>query len=127
MEYTAIVTVLVLFQFFWYSYYVGIQRSKHGVKAPAISGHPMFERAFRVQQNTLEQLVVFLPSLWLFAIFVNAHWAAGIGLVFLIGRFIYRAAYMKDPATRGVGFVIGVAATVTLGIGALVGAVTRLI
>jgi hypothetical protein len=80
-----------------------------------------------VQQNTLEQLVVFLPSLWLFAWFVDARWAAVIGLVFLLGRFVYRAAYLKDPGKRTAGFAIGMLAVLTLGIGALIGAVLRLL
>ncbi len=127
MEYPAIVTALVLLQYFWFSFAVGIYRGRHGVKAPAISGHPEFERAFRIQQNTLEQLVVFLPGLWLFAWFVNPAWAAGIGVVFMIGRFIYRAAYMKDPSTRSLGFTIGAVAAITLVVGGAVGAVLRLV
>lgn len=126
MEYVAIVTVLVLLQFFYFSFYVGTQRVRHGVKAPAVSGHPDFERAFRVQQNTMEQLVVFLPSLWLFAWFVSPTWAAGIGLFFLVGRFVYRAAYMRDPSSRSLGFGIGILAALVLGVGALIGAVLRL-
>jgi glutathione S-transferase len=127
MEYPAIVTILVLLQFYWFSYTVGAMRVRHGVAAPATSGHPDFDRAFRVQQNTLEQLVVFLPSLWLFAWFVDARWAAVIGLVFLLGRFVYRAAYLKDPGKRTAGFAIGMLAVLTLGIGALIGAVLRLL
>jgi uncharacterized MAPEG superfamily protein len=127
MEYTAIVTVLVLLQFLYFSVAVATQRGKTGVKAPATTGHPDFERAFRIQQNTLEQLMIFLPSLWLFANFVDARWAAGIGLVFLIGRFIYRSAYLRDPGTRTIGFVIGMTATLTLAVGALIGATLRLL
>lgn len=127
MEYTAIVTALVLLQYFWFSFSVGVYRGRHGVKAPAITGHPEFERAFRVQQNTLEQLVVVLPGLWLFAWFVNPVWAAALGVAFMIGRFIYRAAYMKDPSTRSLGFTIGAIAAVTLVVGGAVGAALRLI
>ena len=106
MEVTAIVTILALLQFVFFSVQVGGMRGKHGVSAPAVSGHPEFERAFRVQQNTMEQLVVFLPALWLFGHFVNYLWAAGFGIVFIIGRFIYRAEYVKDPSSRGPGFMI---------------------
>jgi len=105
MEAVAIVTVLVLCQFVWFSIQVGSMRGKHSVKAPATSGHSEFERSFRVQQNTMEQLVVFVPALWIYAYIVNPLWAAGFGLVFLIGRFIYRAAYLKDPDGRGIGFM----------------------
>lgn len=106
MELVAIVTILTLCQFVLFSVQVGSMRGKHGVKAPAVSGHPDFERMFRIQQNTLEQLVVFVPALWIFAQYVNPLWAAGLGLVFIIGRFIYRSSYLKDPASRGMGFTI---------------------
>jgi uncharacterized MAPEG superfamily protein len=125
MEYIAIVTLLVLLQFFVFSFLVGAMRVKHGVKAPAIAGHPAFDRAFRVQQNTMEQLVVFIPALWIFGYFVDPRWGAGIGLLFLIGRFVYRAAYMQDPGKRTIGFAIGAASTMTLIIGGLIGLLMR--
>ena len=106
MEALAIVTILALLQFVWFSVQVGGMRGKHGVKAPAIAGHPDFERMFRIQQNTMEQLVVFLPALWMFGRFVDSLWAAGFGVVFIIGRFVYRATYLKDPGSRGTGFVL---------------------
>lgn len=127
MEWIAIVTLLALFQFFAFTALVGRERGKHGVKAPAISGHPEFERAFRVQQNTMEQLIVFLPSLWLFGLYVSPTWGAGIGLVFLLGRFVYRAGYMRDPAKRHSGFVIGTISVVALLLGGLFGAISQLI
>ena len=106
MEYTTIVTVLILLQFTWFGIQVGSMRAKHDVKAPAMSGAPEFERMFRIHYNTMEQLVVFLPVLWLYANMVNPLWAAGFGVVFLIGRFIYRAAYLKDPASRSTGMTL---------------------
>lgn len=127
IEYTAIVTLLAVMQFMLFSVQVGSMRVKHGVKAPATTGHPQFERMFRVQQNTMEQLVVFLPALWIYAYFVNALWGAGIGLVFIIGRTIYRAAYVKDPASRSNGFTIGVLAIAVLLVWSLVAAVMSLI
>ena len=120
MELPAIVTCLALLQFSWFSVQVGGMRGKHGVKAPAMSGPPEFERMMRVQQNTMEQLVVFLPALWLHAYLVNPLWAAGIGLLFIIGRFIYRAAYLRDPSSRSLGFVTGYIATAVLLVWALV-------
>ena len=107
MEPLVIVTCLALLQYFAFGLYVGKMRMEHGVKAPAMSGHPAFERAFRVHENTLEQLIVFIPALWMYGYFVNAWWGAGFGIVFIISRFIYRSAYMKDPATRGNGFTLG--------------------
>ena len=106
MEIVAIVTILALGQFVYFSIQVGSMRGKHAVTAPAVSGHPDFERAFRIQQNTMEQLVVFLPALWIYSHYVSPLWGAGFGLVFIIGRFIYRASYLKDPASRGTGFVL---------------------
>lgn len=106
MQAAVIVTILALGQFIWFSIQVGSMRAKHGVKAPAISGHPDFERMFRIQQNTMEQLVAFIPALWIFAYLVSPFWGAALGLVFIIGRFIYRASYLKDPGGRGIGFTV---------------------
>ncbi len=127
IEYTAIVTLLALMQFMLFSIQVGSMRVKHGVKAPAIAGHPEFERMFRIQQNTMEQLVVFVPALWIYAYLVNPLWGAGIGLLFIIGRFVYRAAYLKDPASRSNGFTIGVLAIAVLLVWSFVAAVMSLI
>lgn len=120
MEAIAIVTILALLQFIWISVQVGSMRGKHKVKAPAISGAEEFERAFRIQQNTMEQLVVFIPALWMFGYLVNPYWGAGIGLVFIVGRFIYRSSYLKDPASRGPGFTITFVPTAVLLVWSLV-------
>jgi uncharacterized MAPEG superfamily protein len=106
MEAVVIVTVLALMQYVYFGVQVGGARQKSGVKAPAISGDQQFERANRVHQNTLEQIVVLIPALWLYARFVNPLWGAGLGVVYLIGRFIYSAAYKKDPSTRSLGFML---------------------
>jgi uncharacterized MAPEG superfamily protein len=106
MEYITIITVLALLQFAWFGFRVGSMRAKHEVKAPAMSGAPEFERMFRVHYNTMEQLILFLPALWLFANMVNPLWAAGIGVVYLVGRFIYQASYLKDPSSRSLGFAL---------------------
>ena len=114
MEAVAIVTILALGQFFLFSIQVGSMRVKHGVKAPTVTGHPEFERMFRIQQNTMEQLVAFIPALWIFGYLVNPFWGAAIGLVFIVGRFVYRASYLKDPASRGMGFTITFLSTAIL-------------
>ena len=106
MEAVVIVTVLALVQYVYFGVQVGGARQKSGVKAPAIAGDQDFERVNRVHQNTLEQLVVLIPALWLYAHYVNPLWGAGFGVVYLVGRFIYSAAYKKDPSTRSVGFMM---------------------
>ncbi len=119
----AIVTVLALLQLFVFAFQVGKQRAKHEIKAPAISGEVEFERTFRVHQNTLEQLVIFVPALWLFGYYVHSLIGAGIGLVFIIARFVYRGSYLSDPSTRSTGFGIGALAMMVLLLGGLIGAV----
>jgi len=121
MEPVAIVTVLILAQYFWFSILVGKTRIAHDVPAPAVIGNAIFERYFRIHQNTLEQLVVILPAMWLFAWYVEPLSAAGLGLVFIIGRAIYCSAYAQDPAKRTTGFVVGSLAQTVLLLGALIG------
>ena len=126
MPYVAIVTVLALLQFLWLGFAVGRARARYNVPAPASSGNEMFERHFRVHMNTLEQLVVFLPALWMFARFVNPVWAAALGGVFIVGRFVYAAAYVRDPRSRSFGFALTSLPTLVLLIGSVVGAVRAL-
>lgn len=123
MESVAIVTILALGQFILFSVQVGSMRGKHGIKAPATTGHPEFERVFRVQQNSMEQLVAFIPALWMFGYLVNPLWGAAMGLVFIIGRFIYRSSYVKDPAARGMGFTITFVPTAVMLVWGLIAAV----
>jgi uncharacterized MAPEG superfamily protein len=127
MTYVDIVTALALLQFFVFATKVGAARGKYGVDAPAVSGHPIFERRFRVQQNTLELLILFVPGINLFARYVNPLWAAGLGLVYLLGREIYSAAYVKDPAKRSLGFGLSALPTLVLVAGGAVGAAWQVI
>jgi uncharacterized MAPEG superfamily protein len=127
VELVAIVTSLALLQAFFFALHVGKQRVSQGVAAPAVTGAPEFERAFRVHQNTIEQLIIFIPALWMFAEYVRADIAAGIGLAFIIGRQIYRGAYVGDPAKRSAGFSIGALSMMILLIGGMVGAVMNLL
>lgn len=127
MEYSAIITLLALMQFMLFAMLVGKTRVATGIKAPAVTGDPIFERYFRVQQNSLENLVIFLPALWLFNHYWDARIGAGIGLLYIISRFIYLRGYVADPAKRGTGFGIGFLCEVVLVLGALIGAIMALI
>jgi len=126
MEYVAIVTALALLEYMWISVRVGAARGKYNVEAPATSGNPIWERHYRVQQNTVEQLVVFLPAVWIFASFGSPVWAAALGLLFVAGRLVYAITYVQDPAKRTVGFGMTFLANVVLVLGSLVQAVRAL-
>jgi glutathione S-transferase len=106
---------------------VGSARAKYGVKAPAMTGHPDFERVVRVHKNTLEQLVIFLPALWLFGHFVSARYGAALGLVWLVGRALYAWGYYQAADKRGPGFGIAILATIVLVLGSLFGIVRALL
>ena len=103
---TALVSLIAILFYFFTSTRVARARAKFKVKPPAIAGHPDFERVFRVQMNTLEWLPIFLPSLWLFAIYVSDLWAALCGLVWIAGRIAYLIGYEQAAAKRGPGFLI---------------------
>ena len=127
MDWVIIVTVLALLQYSWFGVEVGSMRGKHGVKAPATSGAPEFERMYRVHYNTMEQLVLMLPLMWLFAYNVNATWAAGFGVVFLVGRLLYRSEYLKDPSSRSPGFAMSFLPSAVMAIWLLVNAIINLL
>jgi glutathione S-transferase len=114
MQYVSLVTLLLLIQYLIFSMMVGAARSKSGIKAPAVTGDEQFERAYRVQMNTLEQLVMTLPALWLSGLYFEPFVAALLGLTFFLGRVLYRMGYMKSPEKRGAGFGIGFLGTVGL-------------
>jgi glutathione S-transferase len=122
----ALVTVLALFVYIATFVNAGRLRHRFDIKAPAVAGPPAFERALRVQQNTLEQLVWFLPALWLFVLLVSPLWGGVLGLVWVGGRVLYAIAYQRAPEARGPGFVIGFAASAILLLGALLGAIVNL-
>lgn len=108
MAYVLIVIVLALLQFVAFGIAVGRARHRYGVTAPAVTGHEIFERYFRAQMNTLEQLVVFIPATWLFAQFIDPRWAAALGAVYLLGRTLYFISYVKNPSSRRTGFLLTV-------------------
>jgi len=123
MTYVDIVTVLAILQFIVFGFKVAGARGKYGIRAPAVTGHEIFERHFRVQQNTLEQLIAFIPALYLFSRYNSPFLAAGLGVVYLIGREVYAATYVKDPAKRSMGFGLTFLPIAILLAGGLIGAV----
>ena len=118
-SWVAIVTLVALLAYVWMGVRVGGARKKCGIHAPCMTGDPELERHIRVQANTLEWLPIFLPSLWLFAIYWNDMVAAGLGVIWIVGRVIYALGYAAAPDKRELGFVIQMAATAILLFGAL--------
>lgn len=114
---------LALLQFFVFAGFVGRARVVSGVEAPAVTGDPMFERYYRVHYNTMEQLVVFIPSMLLFANYISASVAAILGLIFIVGRTLYFRAYIKEPSKRGPGYGLSMLPMLILLLGGLGGAV----
>jgi len=114
MEFVALVTLLLLCQYVVFMGMCGKARAQSGIKAPAVTGDETFERAYRVQMNTIEQLIIALPAMWISALYFKPMLAAALGLVFFVGRMMYRVGYMKDPAGRGPGMIVGFLANIVL-------------
>jgi glutathione S-transferase len=125
IAYVSLATVLIILVYFWTMMGVGRARQRHGIKAPATTGNPEFERVMRVQENTLEQLVIVLPAIWLFSITIDDRIAGLLGVIFAIGRIVYAQGYRADADKRGPGFLIGGIATLIALIGALVGVIWK--
>ncbi|MDJ0929471.1 MAG: MAPEG family protein [Gammaproteobacteria bacterium] len=126
MDLVYLVIALALLQFFFFGGMVGRARVKYEVAAPSTSGNDVYERYFRVHYNTMEQLVVFIPAILLFGHYLSPNWAAAIGVIYLIGRFIYFRAYVTDPPKRGLGFglsMLPIAILLLGGLGAAIWAV----
>jgi glutathione S-transferase len=126
-HFTAIVTCLAVLVYFFTAIRVSRARAAFGIKAPAITGNPDFERAFRVQMNTLEWMPIFLPSLWLFAIYISDGIAAAIGLVWIVGRILYMTGYAQAANKRGPGFGVQALAAGALWLGSLGAVLWRLV
>ena len=127
MAYVDIVTALALLQFVLFGFKVGGARGRFGVKAPATTGNEIFERYFRVQQNTLELLIALIPGLYLFSRYFNPLIASVLGVIYLVGREVYAASYVKDPAKRSAGYGISFLPTTILVVGGLIGAIRQLV
>ena len=122
---TALITLLTVLLMFVTSVIVGKVRVKYEIMAPATSGHEMFDRAYRVQMNTMEAALMMLPSLWIYAIFNGETGAFAMGVIWLLGRAWYAQSYLSNPARRGPGFGIALVALAGLWFGALVGLALR--
>ncbi|MBJ21068.1 MAG: MAPEG family protein [bacterium] len=127
MELPAIVTLIALLEYNVFGFRVGSGRAAHNVEAPYTNGNEEWQRLNRVHQNTLEQLIVFIPALWIFCQYWSPTVGAGIGAIFIIARPIYAAAYVKSPPSRTIGFASGYLATVVLVLGGLAGAIMNLL
>ena len=127
MHWIAAVVLLALLEYFVFAFLVARARGKYGVQAPAITGHPVFERTFRVQQNTMELLVIFVPASALFGTYLSWRWGALLGLAFIVGRAIYAAGYIRAPERREIGASLSFAAAGVLLVGALYGAIRALL
>ena len=126
-HFTALVTCLAILVYFYSTILVSRARGKFGVKLPAISGNPDFERVFRAQMNTLEWLPIFLPALWLFAIYISDGIAALLGALWIAGRILYILGYAKAVAKRGPGFAIQAIATIALWVGSFGAIIWRIV
>lgn len=120
-EYTVVIAMLALVQYIYFSMRVGGARGKFGIDAPATTGNLDFERINRVHYNTLEQLIVFIPALFTFSTYVSPLWAQVLGVVFIIGRFVYSQGYTSDAKKRGPGMIISFLPNIALVIGTIIG------
>jgi uncharacterized MAPEG superfamily protein len=117
------VIALAVLEFFVFSGFVGRARGKYKIDAPAVTGHPVFERYYRVHYNTMEQLVIFIPAMLLFGTYVSPNWAAILGMLFIVARILYLRGYVEDPKKRSAGFGLGMLPTMVLLLGGLGGAI----
>lgn len=124
---TVIVTVLALLINIFFAMRVGQARGRLGVDAPATAGPEEFNRIYRIHQNTIEQSVIFLPSLWLFYAVFHTLWGAVIGVIWLVGRLVYARAYTADPKKRGPGMILTFASSLVLLLSALAGGVIAIL
>lgn len=127
MAYVTIIALLAVIQLLYFGVAVGRARGRHGVEAPAVTGDEHFERFHRAHQNSLEQIVAFLPALFACGYFANELLAVAAGVVYLIGRVWYFRSYVAEPATRGKGMIVTFAATLTLLVAGLIGAVRSIL
>jgi len=127
MAWTGIIITIALLEFFAFGFAVAKARGRYNCPAPATSGNEMFERYYRVQMNTLEQLVIFIPAIVLFAWVFDPRWAAAAGALWIIGRLVYFRSYVRDPRSRALGFALTAIPSLTMLVMALGGLAWQLI
>jgi uncharacterized membrane protein YecN with MAPEG domain len=121
MEYSIAIILIALLQFIFFTARTGFSRGKYDVKAPKTVGNERWERIYRIQQNTLEQLVIFIPSMVIFSLYVSATWVLLPGILFIAGRHIYSRLYLQSPENRGPGMILSFFSNIALVIGNLIG------
>ena len=126
MELVILVLLLAIAEYLFFTVQVGRARGRTELKAPAVSGDDEFERYFRVQQNTIEQLMIFVPSLIATGMFLSTVFAAVVGIAFIVGRAVYYVGYTQDPEKRGMGMIITFGSNVVLLLSGLVGVLLEL-
>jgi glutathione S-transferase len=127
MAWVELVTLLALIQLGFFSYLVGKARARYGVHAPATTGNEHFERYYRVQVNTIETLILFVPALWIAARYWSPQWLAAIGSLYLVGRELYLRSYIRDPKQRSLGYGLSALPVLVLIGAGLVGVVRTLL
>ena len=121
MELVYVTIVLALLEYMVMGALVGFARAKYRISAPALTGHPDFERTNRVHVNTLENLIIFVPAVWIFATYVSTTWAAGLGALFVVARALYAIGYLQAAEKRSIGAGITGIVTIVLVVGGLIG------
>jgi uncharacterized MAPEG superfamily protein len=133
MELIILTTTLALIQYIYFAINVGNARRQYGIRAPQMSGHPVFERFLRVQENTQEQLSIFIPVQFMYGwLGDNLGWygyetAAALGVIWLIGRGLYARAYVKEPLSRSIGFMMTMIPSMLMLGGCIVGVLVSLL
>jgi glutathione S-transferase len=127
MDFVNLIILLALVEYSAFVMIVGATREKYGVPAPATTGHDDWERLYRIQVNTAEQLVLFIPSIYAFAYYVSELWAVGIGCVFLIGRITYFYGYRQSAEKRMPGAIMTTFPNYIMIIGSIIGLAMKLL
>ena len=127
MESSIVLILIALLQYIFFTGRVGFSRGKYDIKAPKTVGNERWERIYRIQQNTMEQLVIFIPATLIFSTYVSASWVLLPGILFIVGRHLYSRLYLQSPDNRGPGMVLSFLSNIVLVLGSLIGVSLQLI